>query len=303
MDRTDALARLPDRIAFLGLGLIGGSIALALRAAGSTARLAAWTPSLAGPEEALRAGAIDEVAVVPHAAIADAGLVILAGPPLAVHAMLDDLGTSLRGYLAADATITDVASTKSEIGSRAIRHGLPYVGGHPMAGREASGYAAATADLFVDRPWVVVTGDDAPQRSVEILEALIAAVGARAVHMNGSQHDAAVAAISHLPLVVSAALVEAVARSGDAAVDWPAARALAAGGWRDMTRIARGDPEMGAGILATNGFTTAYHLRLLRQVIDRWIERLEAKRPIADPDPIRAALEGAREALLEEEPR
>ena len=88
MDRSAALAKLPDRICFLGLGLIGGSIALGLRAAGSRARLVAWTPSLAGPEAALHAGVIDELAVVLEAAISDAGLVVLAGPPLDVVGLM-----------------------------------------------------------------------------------------------------------------------------------------------------------------------------------------------------------------------
>lgn len=296
MDRSEALARLPDRICFLGLGLIGGSIALALRAAGSKARLVAWTPTLAGPEDALRAGAIDEVAAVPQVAIADAGLVILAGPPLATRSMLDDLGSSLRGYIEPEMTITDVASTKGRILEAAVLHRLNYVGGHPMAGRETSGFQAASADLFVDRPWVVVTDNDPPQASVEVVEALIEVVGARAVRMHASEHDAAVAAISHLPLVVSAALVEAIAMAGHL-VDWPAAQPLAAGAWRDMTRIARGDPEMGGDILATNAHMTAQYLRHLREVIDRWIDRLETTHGLADPAAIREALEGAKAAL------
>ncbi|HET7182487.1 MAG TPA: prephenate dehydrogenase/arogenate dehydrogenase family protein [Candidatus Limnocylindrales bacterium] len=298
MDRTAALARLPDRIAFLGLGLIGGSIALALRAAGSTARLVAWTPSLAGPEEALRAGAIDEVAVLPDAAIADAGLVILAGPPLEVVSVLasgraDGPWTSL----ARGAVVTDVASTKGRVGAAAIAGAVPFVGGHPMAGRETSGFAAATAALFVDRPWVIVEGPDSPGGAAELVEALALAVGARPVRMSAEAHDRAVASISHLPLVAAAALVDAVTTD---AAGWGTAGPLAASGWRDMTRLARGDVDMGAGILDTNRGAVAAQLRAYRDAIDAWIEALESDADVAALRErlatARAALDGAREA-------
>jgi prephenate dehydrogenase len=272
VDRSEALARLPDRIGVLGLGLIGGSIALALRAAGSTARLTAWTPTLAGPEEALRVGAIDEVTVVPDAAVAGAGLVILAGPPLEMVALLSagpDAGPW--ASLAEGAVVTDVASTKARVVAAAA--GLPFVGGHPMAGRETSGFAAATPDLFIGRPWVVVEGPGAPAGGATTVEALAIAVGARPIRMAAPEHDAAVAAISHLPLVAAAALVEAV--TGDPAT-WASAGPLAASGWRDMTRLARGDVEMGAGILATNRAAVAAQLRAYRTALDGWIADLEA---------------------------
>jgi prephenate dehydrogenase len=292
VDRTAALAGLPDRIAFLGLGLMGGSIALALRAAGSNARLVAWTPSLAGPEEALRAGAIDEVAVVPDAAIVDAGLVILAGPPLDVVGLLEaGPGGGPWAALAPGAVVTDVASTKGRVMAAAATEGLPFVGGHPMAGRETSGFAAAAADLFVDRPWVVVDGATSPPGAVELVEALAIAVGARPIRMPAGAHDQAVAAISHLPLVVAAALVDAVAGNPST---WAAAAPLAASGWRDMTRLARGDAEMGAGILATNAEAVAAQLRTYRSAIDGWIAALESG---ADTGPLRERLSAARTAL------
>lgn len=291
MDRTEGLSLLPARICFLGLGLIGGSIALALRAAGSTARLVAWTPSLAGPEEALRAGAIDEVAVVPEAAMAGAGLVILAGPPLGVLELLERRAAGPWGALATDAVVTDVASTKARVMDAASKAGLPFVGGHPMAGRETSGFAAATAELFVDRPWVVVEGASAPVGGAELVEALAVAVGARPLRMGAVAHDAAVAAISHVPLVVAASLVEAATAN---AADWEAAAPLAASGWRDMTRLARGDADMGAGILATNGAAVAAQLRAYRAAIDGWIESLESG---ADAERLRRRLAAARAGL------
>jgi prephenate dehydrogenase len=306
-DRAAAAASLPDRIAFLGLGLIGGSVALALRAAGGAARLVAWSPSGRGPAEALRRGVIDEVAPTQGQAIDGAGLIILAGPPLAIMASLRDLTGPLQAAIAGGATLTDVASTKGLIVATAEDLRLPFVGGHPMAGRETTGVGAASAGLFEDRPWVVVPGEGASQHQVQRVEALATAAGARPVRMTSIDHDLAVAAISHLPLIAAAALVEAVA--GDRA-RWPASRDLAAGGWRDMTRLARGDPEMGAGILATNARPIAGHLRAYRDAIDGWLAALEGmidERVPVEPGAssvagLRARLEAARIALDLEPP-
>jgi prephenate dehydrogenase len=298
--RAEAAARLPSRIAFLGFGLIGGSIALAVREAGCAARLVAWTPDGTGPAQGLRRDILDEVATSDAEAIAGAGLVILAGPPLAVVQTLRKLGGSLRERIAADATITDVASTKGLLAEAAAASRLPFVGGHPMAGRETTGVESATGDLFIDRPWVVVPNEWARPADVDRVEALAATVGATPVHMAADDHDAAVAAISHLPLVLAAALAESVAGSPEGASTWPVARPLAATGWTDMTRLARGDPEMGAGILATNAPAVSARLRDVRQALDAWIEHLDTATGEVDAGAIRERLRAARESLVSE---
>jgi prephenate dehydrogenase len=300
--RMAAAKLLPDRIAFLGFGLIGGSIAAALRATGSSSRLVAWTPSGGGSAAGLRLGFIDEAAKTAAEAVDGAGLIVLAGPPLAVLESLDVLGGPLRGGLRDDVVITDVASTKAEIVERADHRGVRFVGGHPMAGRESSGADAATADLFVGRPWVIVPGPAASAADVAVVEALATAAGARPTPMTAADHDAAVSAISHLPLVLAAALVEAVAGAGPSNPTWAAARALAAGGWADMTRLARGDPEMGAGILATNAANVTVRLRAIRRELDTWIEALDGASGSVDPTPpdhraLAARLRAARDLL------
>lgn len=299
MTRGEAAGRLPARIAFLGFGLIGGSIAAALRSAGGRgSRLVAWTPGGGGPAEGVRRGLIDEAALTVDAALEGAELVVLAGPPLAIVETFERESSALRALADATATITDVGSTKAKIVRAAAEAAVPFVGGHPMAGRETSGAAAASAELFVDRPWVVVPGAGARPADVERVERLARATGARPVLLDAEQHDRAVAAISHVPLVVAATLVEAIAERGaEGGADWSLARSLAATGWSDMTRLAKGDPGMGAGILATNGEAVAAGLRSMRDALDAWIERLE--RDPADPG-IRARLEHARRALLSE---
>jgi prephenate dehydrogenase len=291
------------RIAFLGFGLISGSVARGLRVSPDATGwdLAAWSPSGAGPTAAMADGVIDLAAADVPTAVEGADLVVLGGPATACLDLLDGLAGPWSGALAPEAVVTDVASTKTALVARADALGSRYVGGHPMAGLDTAGYAASTATLFVDRPWVIVPGAGAHPGDTDAVATLARACRARPVLMEAAEHDAAVAAISHLPLVLAAALVEAVGGpSGASRPDWPQAAGLAAGGWRDMTRLARGDAVMGAGILATNGPAVAARLRDLRAAIDDWLAALEHE---GGPDEAALVdrLEAAR-ARLEEAP-
>ncbi|MFL5779650.1 MAG: prephenate dehydrogenase [Chloroflexota bacterium] len=264
------------RVAILGFGLIGGSIALALRRrpASEGWSVRAWSRSPDGPRDALAAGAVDLAPPTPEATIDGADLVVLAAPVPSAISLLDELAGSWRGDLGS-AVVTDVGSTKRAIVRHAAELGLPFVGGHPMAGTDASGWDAARPDLFDGRPWVVVPAPQVTGESVTRVRELALACGATPLDLDASTHDRAVAAISHLPLVLSAALVEAVAGGdGAEAPDWSATRVLSASGWRDMTRLARGDVEMGAGILETNADEIAARLRDVRTVIDAWLGEL-----------------------------
>jgi prephenate dehydrogenase len=268
------------RIAFVGFGLIAGSIARAVRANPDAVdwTMAAWSPSGAGPAQALADGTIERAAATPAEALADADLVVLAAPVPACLAAMDELSAGSATLLPAGAVITDVASTKAALLRRADSLGLRYVGGHPMAGLESAGYRAARADLFVGRPWVVVPGASAGPADVARVEALVRACGAEAIEMDAEAHDKAVAGVSHLPLLLAVALVEAVvgADSEEGRAAWATASRLAASGWRDMTRLARGDPAMDAGIAATNAPALAGRLRDVRRVLERWQTELEA---------------------------
>jgi prephenate dehydrogenase len=259
------------RLAILGLGLIGGSVARALSArAPGDWTVSAWSSTGRGPDAAVAARAIDVAAASPAEAIDGADVVLLAAPPLDCLHLIDELAGSLRTSLAPTAVVTDVASTKRAIVERAGAARLPFVGGHPMAGRELSGFAAADPALFVDRPWVICPAG-APDAAVARVENLVRAVGGVPLRMDAAAHDAAVAGISHLPLVLAAVLAEAVLGGGGA----PHARELAASGWRDMTRLARGDPAMGAGIVATNADLIAGSIRATRVALDAWLADLE----------------------------
>jgi prephenate dehydrogenase len=288
------------RIAFLGLGLIGGSVAIDLREADPQRvrwRLVAWTPAGRGPSAALAAGVLDDVAGSPEAAIDGADLVVLAAPPLACAGLVGRLGdrADLGSFLGAQATITDVASTKSVLTAAARTAGLPFVGGHPMAGRETSGFGSAVGGLFRDRPWVIT---EAVGRGDAGLVRMVAeACGAAPLELPAEVHDRLVASISHVPLLTSVALVEAVAGTGPRPEpDWPAAARLAATGWRDTTRLARGDATMGAEIAASNAGAIAEVLRRYRTRIDAWIEELESPGG-PDASALRDRLDAARARL------
>ncbi len=284
------------RIAILGFGLIGGSIARALRAPGVVAslgeplELVAWSPTAKGPRAALDAGILDAAPADRAAAIAGADLIVLAASPLACLGLVDELAGQLGEALGSTATVTDVASTKQVIVKAAEAVGIRFVGGHPMAGREASGFEASSADLFVDRPWLICPSRSADAQDIARVEALARACRARPIAMDPTNHDRTAALVSHLPLILSAALVEAV--TGDPG--WPEARPLAAGGWQSMTRLAKGDPVMGAGIAATNAPAIAHGLRQVRDELTDWIAALDGE---ADPLELEARLRAARERL------
>jgi len=292
------------RLVLLGLGLVGGSIARAIRSREGTGgpgpeneqrSIVAWTPDGRGPRVALQAGVIDVAARSLEEAVDGASLVILAAPPDACLALLDDLAAGRLTARNRDLLVTDVASTKGAIVARAAELGLPFVGGHPMAGRETSGFAAADGSLFAGRPWVVVPAPSSPPGGVARVAAFAADCGAVPVVMDAAEHDAAVAAISHLPLVVAAALVEAIVGRGSdpGRPDWPAARALAATGWGSATRLARGDAEMAAGIAVTNGPAIAARIRVLEAMLADWRATIER----GDRDELRARFGAARQRL------
>ena len=266
------------RLAILGLGLIGGSIAraLAVREPGAW-HVTAWSRTLDGPRRAVEEGVVADAVSDATAAIAGADLVVLAASPAANLALVERLGPALA---AAGGLLTDVTSVQAPIAARAAAvPGLRFVGGHPMSGRERRGYAAADAALFVDRPWVVLPGPRASGGDVDLVRRLARACGAHPLELEPGVHDRAVAAISHVPLLAAVALVEAAV----SAPDWPVARSLAAQGWRDATRLARGDAELGAGILAMNASAIAEALRRYRHELERWQVRLDALVAAGDP--------------------
>lgn len=238
-------ANIPERIGIVGLGLMGASLALAIRRARPDLRLVGVDTD---PEVVSRALELDYVTEAGEGLglVRDCDLVVLAVPIWAMDSVLP----SLRGHRG---VITDVCSTKVVVMSWASDAGVDLVGGHPMCGRELSGFEAARADLFEAAPWLLTREDP-------VVVALVRLVGAKPMLVAAGDHDRLVAGVSHAAFMLSTAYMLAVFRSAD----WPRVGELAAGGFRDMTRLAAGDPAMYEFIALHN-----------RENMDAWLERVE----------------------------
>lgn len=221
-------------VTIAGVGLIGGSFALALKSAGFRGTIVGVS-SPKTIQAALNVGAIDQALPLDEAA-AQSDVVYLAQPIARIIDMLAEVDAAVRpGTL-----ITDAGSTKLEIVERAARvvQRGRFAGGHPMAGKETRGVEAADANLFRGRPYVLTSPDP-------ILESWIAKIGARLVRLDAAEHDRLAAAVSHLPQLISTALAATISRE-------PNARAVAGPAAHDLTRLALSPYEIWRDIFATN---------------------------------------------------
>ena len=246
-------------IAIVGLGLMGGSLALALRKVSPGLEIVGVDLDPATLQKAVERGAVD-AASDDVALCSGADVVFLAVPVTAMR--------ELMGRLPKANLITDLGSTKVEVCSWAAASGLTFVGGHPMCGREESGIDAARPELFEGATWVLTE----PEAR---LEAIIRSVGARPLYLAAAEHDHLVAGVSHAAFLLSAAYLMAVTQSAE----WTAMRPLAASGFRDMTRLAGGDPQMYSAIAATNAANIAPWLAAVEASLARMRRHLEAGDP------------------------
>ena len=277
-----------ERVAILGTGLIGGSIGLALRAAQPGAEVVGHDPDPVTASAALTAGAVSAIAPDPAAAADGADLVVLAGPVDATEGLLG----ALEGRVAGDAVVTDVGSAKAAAvaaGERAF--GRSFVGGHPMAGSERHGIDAASADLFRDAWWILTpTRTTAPEAYARVAD-LVSRLGAKPVAVSPSRHDSLVARLSHVPQLTASALVDLAAGAGDR----EALLGLAAGGFRDVTRIAASNPDLWVTILRSNKESILEALETLHRKLKSVAGSIERD----DWDHVREWLTGARNNRLE----
>jgi prephenate dehydrogenase len=279
------------RLAVLGLGLLGGSVVKAARAAGLAREIVGIGRDRARLEPARRDGVVDHVTTDIAAGVRGADVVVLAATVDAIERQLE----TVAGAVGPDTLVTDVGSTKAAIVAAADRlartRPFAFVGSHPMAGSEQSGYAVSRADLFRGATVIVTPTDRTPPALVKSTSAFWEALGAgRIVSLDPPTHDRAVAAISHLPHVVAFALVDAVARFE------PAAFEVAARGFKDTTRIAASDPEVWRTILFANRTAVVDSLAVFREALAA-LERLIADDDAAALDAAIARVKARREAL------
>ena len=279
-----------QRLAIVGVGLLGGSVAKAARGGDLAHEIVGVGRDEARLGAALRDGTLDRVTTDLEAGVRDADVVLLALPVLAIEALLPRVWRA-----AADGvTVTDVGSTKAAIARRADElaagRALAFVGSHPMAGSEQSGYGVARADLFQGATVIVTPTDRTEPHAVKAVAAFWEAMGARVSALDPETHDAAVAAISHLPHLVAFALVDGVARFEPAALD------LAARGFKDTTRIAASDPDVWPEIFLANRAPLAASLEAFRRALAE-LEQAIARGTAAELRAALARIKAAREAM------
>lgn len=260
-------------LAVVGVGLIGGSAALALRQAGRVGRVLGVGRNAATLARAQELGLIDACAS-PQQAAEQADIILLATPVGGLAGVLEQLRPHLR-----DGTVlTDAGSTKAEVVS-AARAALgervaQFVPGHPVAGAERSGPDAADAGLYRRRTVILTPIPENGPAAVAQVRAMWHACGAQVIDMDADAHDQVLASVSHMPHLLAAAYMAQVAAADDAA----GRLALAGSGFRDFTRIAAGSPEMWRDIFLSNRDALRTELAAVRAVLD------QAERAIADGD-------------------
>lgn len=259
------------RLAVIGVGLIGGSFAMALRRAGVVGRIVGVDTDADNLARALSLGIVDETTDDALAGVSGADVVFVSVPVCSIAAVVRDISASLT----AGCIVTDGGSVKSAVVSQCdalMPPGCRFVGGHPIAGTEYSGAAAAFPELFIGKRCVLTPGLTADRDAFETVSGLWTAAGADVCSMESGHHDRIFAEISHLPHAVAYALVHAV---GTADVEGENVLSYSAGGFRDFTRIASSDPVMwrdialmnrGALLASIDGFSAS--LAELRRRID-----------------------------------
>jgi prephenate dehydrogenase len=234
-----------ESVTVLGTGLIGGSIGLAMKEAGSAGRLTAYDPDASALQAALQLGAADRLAASPAEAVAEADLVVLALPVDRIPKTCWEIAHAVP----ASAVVTDVGSAKKEVvGEGEGAFGERFIGGHPMAGSERQGIEAADPSLFQDAWWILTPTERTASAAYEKVSGLARLVGAKPVALSPETHDSLVARLSHVPQIVASALVELAAGAGEK----DALLELAGTGFRDVTRIAASNPELWIAILKAN---------------------------------------------------
>jgi len=275
------------KIAIIGLGLIGGSLALALKKARAKGtEIVGFSRSAETLAVARKCGAIDQAAKNLASAVSGADVVVIATPVMATKKVL----ASISEHLSPKCVVTDTGSTKVQVMQWAgeyLSSKVSFIGGHPMAGKETSGIDEADADLFQGCVYCLTPASCATPQAVRKLKRLVESIGAKPFFIDAETHDNLVAGVSHLPMLLSAAFVTTTMKSRL----WSEMAKLAAGGYRDFSRLASGNPEMNRDICLTNQ-------EKIVDWLDRYIEVLKGYRHLVaeDSEELAEMLAQAREA-------
>jgi len=249
------------RLTIIGVGLIGGSLARALKAAGACGEVVGYGRSTESLQKGLELGVIDRAETDIAAAMKGADMVVLGVPVGTMATVLEQL----KPHLEAQTILTDVGSTKGSVVAAAeqVFGSLPprFIPGHPIAGTEKSGVAASFAELYQNRRVILTPGPDSDTTAVETVRWMWQQTGAEVIAMSVQHHDEVLAATSHLPHMLAFTLVDTLARLEDHDDIFR----FAAGGFRDFTRIASSNPQMWHDICLNNRDAL---LKMLRRYSD-----------------------------------
>lgn len=236
------------RVAIIGLGLIGGSIGLDLKQVGEPGwEIVGWVRRPEAASMALSLGVIDRAGMNLSEVVKEVDLVIIATPVLTIKGILSQIAN----HLSPGCIVTDTASTKLEVmkwAEELLPPTVNFVGGHPMAGKETYGIQAAEAKLFQGRVYCLTPAKKASPEVADKVADIVKKLGAVPLFIDAEEHDNLVAGISHLPMLLSAALVSATTKDSS----WDRMSKLAASGYRDLTRLASGNPQVNAHICLSN---------------------------------------------------
>lgn len=277
-----------DKLVVIGVGLIGGSFALALKTAGEVGTVVGIGRNSATIERAKGLGIIDAAGDMDRSTLSDASLVLVATPVGQMARVFADI----LPHLGPQTTVTDGGSTKQDV-IAAARDGLKekfrqFVPGHPIAGTEHSGPEAAFAELYSRRRVVLTPEAETSIDSLELVDRAWTICGARVSRMPAPQHDSILASVSHLPHLLSFALVEELAAQENGELMF----SFAGGGFRDFTRIASSNPEMWRDISLANRSALGAELKRYRKALDAMQAMLDA----GDGAALAAVFERARSA-------
>lgn len=255
------------KIGIVGLGLIGGSLAIDLRLLGHT--ILGMSRRQATCEQAIARGIVDD-ASTDLRLMSATEVVFLCTPLGAIEPTVEQLVP----HLAPTTILTDVGSVKSAVVRTVVPRWQNFVGGHPMAGLAESGLEAAVSKLFVDKPYVLTPIDSTPASAIAIVTDLVQALQSRVYQCDPEEHDRAVAWISHLPVMLSSSLIAACTNETEPAVR-DLAQKLASSGFRDTSRVGGGNPELGVMMAKYNTQALRQSLYAYRNQLDQLIQQIE----------------------------
>jgi prephenate dehydrogenase len=276
-----------ERITIIGLGLMGGSLALALKeAVDIEVEITGFSRRSEVVARAKEGYLIDKAAGDLESAVKGASLVIIATPVMTIRGVLEGISD----YISSGCLVTDVGSTKVKVmewASEYLPGNVDFIGGHPMAGKETSGIEEADPELFRGCVYCLTPAAGTRPDALRKLEGIVRSIGASPYVIDAMVHDRLVAGVSHLPMLLSVAFVSSTVESPE----WTEMARLAARGYRDMSRLASGDPDMNRDICISNG-------EEIIRWIDCYIEELKKLRSLVDEnsEELRDALARAQEA-------